>query len=118
MKRTGDETRIIGKNIRKMREIKGYSQREIGQILKISFQQIQKYESGVNRVPAEKLFVLQQLYAVPFSSFFDGLNPDLEPLRRRKDITEEIVSKIKSVSDEAFKERLFRAVSVLISREE
>lgn len=114
MKRTGMETRVIGGNIRKMREMKGYSQREIGLALKISFQQIQKYESGANRVPAEKLFLLQQLYGVPFSSFFDGLNTNIAPLCGRKDIAEMLVLRLKAVSDESFRERLYKAVSALI----
>lgn len=117
MKRVGREAKIIGRNIRIMREAKGYSQKEIGKILKISFQQIQKYEAGSNRVPAEKLFLLQRLYGVPFSRFFDGLNADIGPLSGQKDLAETLLARIRAVGDDAFRERLYRAVSALIPGE-
>ncbi|MCC6598631.1 MAG: helix-turn-helix transcriptional regulator [Alphaproteobacteria bacterium] len=114
MKRVNQETRVIGQNMKAMREMRGYSQREVGQVLKISFQQIQKYESGANRVPAEKLFLLQQLYEVPFSGFFDGIYPSSQSLLPHKDVAEKLMARIKSVGDTGFQDRLFRAVSALI----
>jgi len=61
---------IIGKNIRLARKTKGISQAELGEALGISFQQIQKYERGANRISASKLHMMSRLLKIPLESFF------------------------------------------------
>ncbi len=63
----------IGKNLRYLREAAGISQRDIGYLLNVSYQQIQKYEAGENRFPIEKLFHLKNFYDVPYEIFFRGI---------------------------------------------
>ena len=58
MKRVPPETAIIGANLRRLREKSCLSQREVGAALSVSFQLVQKYETGANRLPAEKLYLL------------------------------------------------------------
>jgi transcriptional regulator with XRE-family HTH domain len=53
----------------------GISQERLGEALSITFQQVQKYERGVNRVGASHLFALSRVLDVPISFFFDDL-PD------------------------------------------
>lgn len=55
-----------------MRQEAGLSQMKVGKILGVSFQQIQKYETGSNRLPVEKLYVLKHLYDAPYERFFEG----------------------------------------------
>ena len=50
------------------------SQITLAQAVGLTFQQIQKYERGLNRVSASKLFEISRALAVPVSFFFDGLN--------------------------------------------
>ena len=63
----------VGKRIRLRRIEKGLSQTELGDHLGITFQQVQKYENGVNRVGASRLNKIAELLQVPISFFFqDG----------------------------------------------
>ena len=66
----------IGTRIRMRRMILGMSQEELGAAIGVAFQQVQKYERGVNRVSASRLHALAQVLGVPISFFFDELGPD------------------------------------------
>ena len=71
--RVGKETVIIGQNLKAIRLQQGYSQRQIAKALGTSFQQVQKYEKGQNRIPAEKLHLLKQFFDVPYEYFFKNV---------------------------------------------
>ncbi len=62
----------IGKKIRGKRILLGLSQVEVAGHLGVSFQQLQKYEKGVNRISGGKLVSLGKLFEVPITYFFDG----------------------------------------------
>ena len=64
---------VIGRQIRRLREAHGMSQAELGGRLGISFQQVQKYERGTNRISAGRLFEVAQILDVAVSRFYDGL---------------------------------------------
>lgn len=63
----------VGRRVRMLRTLKGLSQERLGRALGVSFQQLQKYESGANRISASVLFRASQALDVPVSSFFEGL---------------------------------------------
>lgn len=63
----------IGARVRMRRLILGMSQEALGAHLSFTFQQIQKYEKGINRISASRLFGLGDALKVPVSYFFDGL---------------------------------------------
>jgi transcriptional regulator with XRE-family HTH domain len=65
----------VGSRIRLRRTLLGMSQERLGDQLGLTFQQVQKYERGVNRVGASRLFDLSRVLDVPISFFFDDL-PD------------------------------------------
>ncbi|MBI3451974.1 MAG: helix-turn-helix transcriptional regulator [Rhodospirillales bacterium] len=62
----------VGTRVRQRRMFLGVSQEKLAKALGISFQQVQKYERGTNRVSASRLFVLSRFLGVPVSWFFDG----------------------------------------------
>ena len=64
----------VGKKLKQIRTLRRLSQTEVARKLDLSFQQIQKYEIGSNRVAASRLFELSQILDVPPSYFFDGLH--------------------------------------------
>lgn len=61
----------VGSRIRLRRNMLGMSQEKLGESLGITFQQIQKYEKGTNRVGASRLQAISSILAVPVSFFFD-----------------------------------------------
>jgi transcriptional regulator with XRE-family HTH domain len=65
----------VGKRLRLRRTLLGMSQERLGELLGLTFQQVQKYERGVNRIGSSRLFELGQILDVPVSFFFDDM-PD------------------------------------------
>lgn len=64
--------RVVGQRIRwRRRELK-LTQERLGELLELTFQQVQKYEKGVNRVSAGRLYEIAGVLGVPVSYFFDG----------------------------------------------
>jgi len=63
----------VGARLRLCRKSQGMSQGALASQLGMTFQQVQKYERGVNRISASVLFTIAQVLQVPVSYFFDGL---------------------------------------------
>ena len=95
----------VGSKIRQRRTMLGVSQEKLAESLDLTFQQIQKYEIGSNRVAASRLFELAQILDVPPSFFFDGLhdNQNEAPV---KDAGMEIVTALAAIKDEEIKSRI------------
>ena len=66
--------RHVGGRIRAARKARGLSQEGLAVLLDVSFQQIQKYERGANRVSASRLWEMARALGVPPSYFFEGLS--------------------------------------------
>jgi transcriptional regulator with XRE-family HTH domain len=62
----------VGRRIRLQRRLKGMNQRSLGEALGVTFQQVQKYEKGTNRVGASRLSDLSHFLGVPVSYFFES----------------------------------------------
>jgi transcriptional regulator with XRE-family HTH domain len=71
----------VGRRIRLRRTMLGISQGELGAALGVTFQQIQKYESGANRIGASRLFDLVQVLDVPIGYFFDEMPEGVQALQ-------------------------------------
>lgn len=63
----------IGRRIRHRRWRMSVTQQELGKLIGVSFQQIQKYETGTNRVSASKLIFIANALSVPITYFFDNI---------------------------------------------
>jgi transcriptional regulator with XRE-family HTH domain len=63
----------VGSRIRLRRTLMGMSQERLGEALGLTFQQVQKYERGVNRVGASRLYDLSRVLDVPISFFYDDM---------------------------------------------
>jgi transcriptional regulator with XRE-family HTH domain len=63
---------LVGRNIRICRLQRKMSQGELGRCIGVTFQQVQKYENGTNRIGAGRLMQISGVLGVPLSSLFDG----------------------------------------------
>lgn len=66
----------VGQRLRMRRTILGMSQNKLGQLLGLTFQQVQKYERGANRVSSSRLYELAHILSVPLGYFFEGYDPE------------------------------------------
>lgn len=66
----------VGKRVRHRRWLVGMTQQQLAEKVGIKFQQIQKYETGMNRVSASRLWDIAAALSVPVSFFFEGLSED------------------------------------------
>ncbi|HSV29612.1 MAG TPA: helix-turn-helix transcriptional regulator [Candidatus Omnitrophota bacterium] len=68
----------VGARVRLRRTLLGMSQEKLGEALGLTFQQVQKYERGANRIGASRLFDLSRVLDVPVSFFFDDMTDDVK----------------------------------------
>ena len=77
----------VGSRIRMRRKMLGLSQEKLGEKLGITFQQIQKYEKGTNRVGAIRLQAMSEAFDVPVSYFFPDTAPTAPPGMKEESAT-------------------------------
>jgi transcriptional regulator with XRE-family HTH domain len=65
----------VGSRVRLRRNILGLSQEKLGDAIGLTFQQVQKYERGANRISASRLLELSRVLDVPISFFYDNVDP-------------------------------------------
>jgi transcriptional regulator with XRE-family HTH domain len=63
----------VGRRLRSLRLQKGFSQQQLARSVGVTFQQVQKYENGANRISASRLHQFARELGVPVALFFDGL---------------------------------------------
>lgn len=66
----------VGEVLRQRRKLAGYTQERLADSIGLTFQQIQKYEMGRNRVSASRLYQFARILETPVSVFFEGYNDD------------------------------------------
>ena len=64
--------RHVGSRVRMRRMLAGVSQEKLGEALGLTFQQVQKYEKGTNRISASRLQQIAKMLGVPVAFFFEG----------------------------------------------
>jgi len=119
----------VGARLRLRRTLMGMSQEKLGDAVGLTFQQIQKYEKGANRIGASRLYEFSRILDVPPSFFFDDMpqhlatTPKLVPdgdeaeasgsdqLARRE--TLELVRAYYKIAEPAVRKRLFELVKAV-----
>lgn len=93
----------VGRKLKQIRTTRRMSQTDVAKQLDLSFQQIQKYEIGSNRIAASRLYELSRILDVSTSYFFEGLQEeDINPNTGRTDI----MSAVASIKDESVRSRI------------
>lgn len=117
----------VGKRLRQRRTLLGMSQEKLGELLGLTFQQVQKYERGTNRIGSSRLFRLACILDVPVSYFFEGLQEDgtvsgvptvsattsSEPNHMERRETLELVRAYYRIDDQNVRRRIFDLVKSL-----
>jgi transcriptional regulator with XRE-family HTH domain len=124
----------VGSRVRLRRNMLGLSQEKLGEAIGLTFQQVQKYERGANRIGASRLLELSRVLDVPVSFFYDETDPvrapaiptgfaeqpqegfDSDPMRRRE--TLELIDAYYDIEDVAARRRLFDLAKALASATE
>ena len=78
----------VGSRVRQRRTMLGMSQEKLGEALGLTFQQVQKYERGANRIGASRLHHISEVLDVPISYFFEELSPSMTKKRGKKGLEE------------------------------
>ncbi|MFC1659260.1 helix-turn-helix domain-containing protein [Pseudomonadota bacterium] len=68
----------VGVRLRMRRTMLGLSQNKMGDLIGVTFQQIQKYEKGVNRIGSSRLYQISKILLIPVSYFFEGYEEEGE----------------------------------------
>ena len=69
----------VGARVRQCRKLLGMNQTILGKALGVSFQQVQKYENGTNRISASRLYDLARAFDVSTEYFFEDMPPEVAP---------------------------------------
>ena len=119
----------VGSRVRLRRNMLGLSQEKLGEAIGLTFQQVQKYERGANRIGASRLLELSGVLGVPVSFFYDETDPvhappvpvgfeeapqegfDSDPLRRRE--TLELVEAYYKIEEASVRRRFFELAKSL-----
>ncbi len=81
----------VGKRVRHRRWLIGMTQQQLAQQVGIKFQQIQKYETGANRISASRLWDIAEALDVPVSFFFEGLEESQKPESEKKSVPADLM---------------------------
>jgi len=122
----------VGARLRQRRTLLGMNQTNLGNALGMSFQQVQKYERGMNRISASRLFDLSRVLDVPIQYFFDDMPaaiaanspgnkkrgkakklPSYEPDPMHKQETLELVRAYYKIEDADVRKRLYAMVKAI-----
>ncbi len=116
-KRVPPEAKIIGQNLRNLRMEMNLSQHDVATHLGVSSQQVQKYESGQNRFPIDRLYTLKKYLGISYEHFFEGMvsqDSDNFKLASQKDkVAYEAYMKLLNLRDNALKHKICLVVDIL-----
>jgi transcriptional regulator with XRE-family HTH domain len=110
--------RHVGARIRERRIMMGLSQQQLARMIGVTYQQAHKYERGLNRISAGRLFEIAQVLSVPVSYFFEGLRQDGEPqdISPRQRMCLELARNFSLIDNEKHQEALSQMARALAAQ--
>ncbi|MGY4802149.1 helix-turn-helix domain-containing protein [Teichococcus aerofrigidensis] len=108
----------VGARIRERRLMLGLSQQQLASMIGVTYQQAHKYERGLNRISAGRLFEIAAVLAVPVSWFFEGLAEDgsAQPLGVRQRMCLELARNFALIDNEKHQEALSQMARALAAQ--
>ena len=114
MNRANDTDRHVGSRIRERRIMLGLSQQQMADLIGVTYQQAHKYERGINRISAGRLFEIAQVLGVPVGFFYEGLeNRRGSDLSARQRMCLELARNFTSITNERHQEALSQLARAL-----
>lgn len=106
--RATETDRFVGTRIRERRIMLGLSQQQMAEMIGVTYQQAHKYERGINRISAGRLYQIAQVLKVPVSYFYDGLEEPSEnnELSVRQRMCLELARNFSLIENKRFQEAL------------
>jgi transcriptional regulator with XRE-family HTH domain len=115
--RASNADRHVGTKIRERRVMLGLSQQQLAQMIGVTYQQAHKYERGLNRISAGRLYEIAQVLSVPVSWFFDGLSDTLKAdMTPRQRMCLELARNFAAIDNEKHQEALSQMARALAAQ--
>lgn len=115
--------RLIGQRLRWRRKELKWTQEQLGELLGLTFQQVQKYEKGVNRISAGRLYEIASVLEVPVLYFYEGAEEylslpqtqfaeenDAAPLPEMDQEAMELISAFQQIEDDVLRKSLLATI--------
>ncbi len=118
--RAGAADRHVGTRIRERRVMLGLSQQQLAQMIGVTYQQAHKYERGLNRISAGRLYEIAQVLSVPVSWFFEGLEIEspIIALTPRQRMCLELARNFAAIDNQKHQEALSQMARALAAQAE
>ncbi len=105
--RAQDVDRYVGARIRERRTMLGLTQQQMASLVGVTYQQAHKYERGINRISAGRLYSIGQALGVPVSYFFEGLENETDyQVSPRQRMCLEMARTFSQIPNEQYQEAL------------
>lgn len=116
--RANSADRHVGTRIRERRVMMGLSQQQLARMIGVTYQQAHKYERGLNRISAGRLFEISQVLGVPVSWFFEGLSAeaDTHEISPRQRMCLELARNFALIDNEKHQEALSQMARALAAQ--
>src|ERR1700675_4929090 len=115
--RAQDIDRHVCARIRESRIMLGLTQQQLADLIGVTYQQAHKYERGINRVSAGRLYEIARVLSVPFIYFFDGLdNQSGKPVGQRERMCLELARNFSQIPNERHQEALSQLARALATQ--
>ncbi len=113
--RATETDRYVGGRIRERRIMLGLSQQQMAGMIGVTYQQTHKYERGINRISAGRLYEIAQVLRVPLNYFFEGLGdrPEGGTLTGRQRMCLELARNFAQISNARYQEVLSQLARTL-----
>jgi transcriptional regulator with XRE-family HTH domain len=97
----------VGARVRERRIMLGLAQPQLAEVVGISSQQLHKYERGINRVSAGRLFEIARVLSVPVGYFYEGIGEEgVRPIAQRERMRLEVAKNFADITNERHQEAL------------
>ena len=112
--RTQDIDRHVSARVRERRIMLGFTQQQLADLIGVTYQQAHKYERGINRISAGRLFEIAHVLSVPVNYFFEGLSDEEgRQISSRERMCLELARNFAQIPNERHQEALSQLARVL-----